>query len=54
MKRLIFNLSLAAFDIFLAINNLVVKKYWGAAFDAVLAVLLIVLSYDIWKRESKE
>ena len=54
MKRLIFSLFLAALDIFLAINNLVVGKYWGAGFDAVLAVLLLVLSYDIWRREVKK
>lgn len=54
MKRLIFNLFLVALDIFFAINNLIVGKYWGAGFYAVLAVLLLVLSYDIWKRELKK
>lgn len=53
MKRLIFNLFLVALDIFLAINNLIVGKYWGAGFAAALAVLLLVLSYDFWKRELK-
>ena len=53
MKRWIFNLCVVALDIFLAINYFIVGKYWSAGFDIVLAVLLLALSYDVWRREVK-
>lgn len=54
MKRLIFNLCIVALDIFFAINYFIVGKYWSAGFYIVLAVLLLALSYDVWRREVKK
>ena len=54
MKRLIFGLLFAALDIFLAINYLSVGDYWHSGLSAVLAIILIVVGYDFWKRELKQ